>query len=140
MAADLHIHTTENVSDRDLSIFFSHTLGSRFSTGFIKIRFTPEEEQKANHNVGMSPNIWIGEVSWLKAGLLESPEEFIPDTVGKISEIIGEHLPIINDELILKIKNAFDLPNKTQYKIANENDVINFLQEHKDERCFTVSW
>jgi hypothetical protein len=87
-----------------------------------------------------TPNIWIGEVSWLKAALFEEPEMFIPGTVVKISDLIGEELPIITDGLINKIVEAFNAENNTSYSLANPKEVEDFLKQYKGLPCFTISW
>ena len=140
MAANLHMHIFERMTEEDLIIFSSNILGSKyFSWSFGN---PPSEEKKdiAWKNIMNSPNIWVGEVSWLKAGLFEDSKTYIPDTIGEISNIIGEDLPIIDDEIIQKILRAFELENKTSYNVAKKDDVKNFLLDHKGKKIFTVSW
>lgn len=97
-----------------------------------------------------TPNIWIGEVSWLKADLFKDKEMFIPNTVANISELIGQELPTITDEFIEKVMNAFELVNNTKreggvwdgegYSLANPDDVKEFLERYKGKKVFTISW
>jgi hypothetical protein len=87
-----------------------------------------------------TPNIWVGEVSWLKAAFCEDNETFIPDAINKISDIIGEDLPVIDDDLINKIAEAMKLPNKTSYSLENAETVIAFLNQYRGEKVFTISW
>lgn len=140
MAADLSIHVLEGVTEDDLSVFFSHTLGSKHCKLFEKF---PEQaaQDKAWSAVSESPSVWVGEVSWLKADLLDAKEEFVPDIVGQVHEIIGENLPEIDDALIGKIHGAFfkSKPH-TLYKVAEKEYVMKFLEEHRGKRVFTVSW
>lgn len=141
MAADLHIHIkTDDITEKDLEIFFSSNLGSKYCHFPAFKRYEKKEETKAWKVIEKSPNIWIGEVSWLKAGLLNAKKEFVPSTVQKISEIIGEDLPILNKQLIEKIFDAFLLNNKTQYKLASVRKVVTFLQKYIGKPVFTVSW
>jgi hypothetical protein len=97
--------------------------------------------------IANSPNIWIGEVSWLKAQLFDKPGQFIPEPVGHISDAIDEDMPVIDDDLIELIMEAFTLPNSTghgDFKVFEVTDrgekVREFLEEHRGKRCFTVSW
>jgi hypothetical protein len=89
-------------------------------------------------------------VSWLKAALFDDNTTYIPDTVAKISELIGDSLPILTDELIGQIIATFDLPNNTVkkngvwngkgYELAHLDDVKVFLKQHKGKQIFTISW
>lgn len=137
MAADLHIHIFKGITEQDLADFNSNTFGSKY--------FNPRsvfEKSKDNSYDKMceTPQIWIGEVSWLKAALLEDSERFVPGTVMQISELIGEDLPVLDDELIAKILAAFDTPNATGYSLAAADEVAEFLEQHKGKQVFTVSW
>ncbi len=152
MAADLYLHIYEGIEEKDLAIFFSNSIGSKYFN--LDNRKNAENNRREGSGEGnwkesweesyekiaKTPNIWIGEVSWLKAMLFEDRDIFIPSTVDMINDIIGEVLPIINEELITKILNAFDLENKTCYELAKKEDVEKFLVENKGKRLFTVSW
>lgn len=137
MAADLHIHVmTEDMSEDDLRVFFSNALGSKwFNPGVDKDYESPEYKRVID-----SPNVWIGEVSWLKAALLEDNDTFVPDPVGNISELVGEDLPIIDDDFIIKVDAALRVPNFTDYTIAEPDKVVKFLEEHRGKRVFAISW
>lgn len=140
MAADLHVHVLEGITEDDLRIFFSNTLGSK--------HFSPVTVGERNDygpgsiydRVGNSPNVWIGEVSWLKAMLLEDGETFIPEPVQAVQELIGEDLPVLDDELQAKLLEALQRPNRTGYTVAARDDVVEFLTEHRGKKLFTVSW
>ena len=135
MAADLHIHIFEGITEEDLADFNSHTLGSKY--------FDLRRPQRSllDNPAGETPNVWIGEVSWLKAGLFEDGEQaYIPDTVREISRLIGEDLPVLDDELIKKIGDAFDLPNQTGYSLSEGEEVLAFLEQHKGKKAYTISW
>lgn len=139
MAADLHIHIFEGLTEEDMKIFFSNTIGSKY--------FDEESTEKTENlydqtydKIAKTSSIWVGEVSWLKAALFEDSENFIPSTVEHIDKVIGEDLPIIDDELITKIISAFDLENKTRYELAKKEEIENFLINNKGKRIFTVSW
>ena len=102
MAADLHIHVrTPELTDDVMRMFFSSTIGdgkwcipfpedsdSEESKSVMdkwwetKMKLEDQEKEwEKTHDMDLhvlfshSPNIWIGEVSWLKAGLLEDEEE-----------------------------------------------------------------
>lgn len=141
MAADLSIHIkTDEVTENDLRVFFSHVLGSKYCNLFFGPRFSQNEEDKAYKAISQSPSIWIGEVSWLKAALMEDNETFVPNAVQKVSGYIGEDLPELTDELIDKILGALISENKTSYKVARVEEVKEFLNQHKGKQVFTVSW
>jgi hypothetical protein len=145
MAADLHIHllaedaSQQGMTEEDLPVFFGSTLGSKYFTGLgWQYPFSAKEPlyEKTSHD----DNIWIGEVSWLKAALFEDAETFVPDAVGAISEIIGEDLPVIDDELIAQVDEALKLKNTTSYSLANAQEILDWLNQHKGRRAYTISW
>ena len=88
----------------------------------------------------MLPDVWVGEISWLKATLLENVEKYVPSTVGQVDDIIGEELPEIDMVLMAKIEEAFNSPNETTYRLAKKNDVLKWLSSNKGKRVFTISW
>jgi len=92
-----------------------------------------------HRDISATPSVWIGEVSWLKAALFNDDDTFIPDPVEKISELVADK-PIITDKLIRAIGNALKLDNKTQYKVAEADNVTKFLRGHKGKRVFSISW
>jgi hypothetical protein len=136
MAADLHIHILKGIEESDLAAFNSNTLGSKY----FNPRTVDQTDFSIYDKIGDTPNVWVGEVSWLKAALFEDAAEFVPSAVEAIHGFIGEDLPVIDDELIDKVASAFALANTTQYKLENDEKVIEFLRQHKGERAFTVSW
>lgn len=146
MSADLHIHAmTEDMTEQDLRVFFSHTLGSRWGVrlgpqGLIGTRYTREEEDAAHKKVMDTDNIWIGEVSWLKAMVTEDQSEYIPSVVSAVSDIIGESMPVLDEALFQKLVGAFEAPNKTGYTVSNGEDPVSWLRSHMGARLFTVSW
>ena len=140
MAADLHIIIAgEQITEEVLAVFFSSTFGSKyFNPG--NLQPTRSDSDRYFELVSEAPQIWIGEVSWLKASLFGEAEEFIPRTVGTISELIGEDLPVLDDELIGKILAAFDLPNATSYSLNEKEKVAEWLEQYKGQKVFTCSW
>lgn len=143
MSADLHIHVYEGLEEDDLPQFCRNTMGSkRFGGGFgfAGLRSGPLPEAIYDR-IGATPQIWIGEVSWLKAALVEDGDEtFIPSTVQVVHDAIGEDLPVLDGDLYEKIVTAFSEENRTGYRLAELEDVKTFLREHMGKRLFTVSW
>ncbi len=142
MAADLHIHIlTNECTEEHCRAFRSNMLGSKdFRPGYDRV-FEKLHDCDLFTLVGNTPQIWVGEVSWLKAALMEGgDEEFVPDPIGAIYDIIGEDFPAIDDALIAKVKDAMLLPNKTQYSLADAEKVLAFLEQNKGRKAFTVSW
>lgn len=139
MAADLHIHIkTDDIKEENMRAFFQSCMGSKYFNMFSRMDY--ETERKLSEPINKSPNIWVGEVSWLKAGLTEDSESFIPTTVAKIQELIGDREPIIDDNLIEQITKAFDLRNATGYSLNTKSVVKKFLLKHKGKKIFTISW
>jgi hypothetical protein len=138
MAADLYIHVvTPDVTEYLLSHFNSNLIGSKwFKEEFV---YEPEKDEDAYKKIAATPMVHVGEVSWLKAALFND-KSFIPQPVQEIADIIGEELPIIDDALINKVRNALRAPNDTSYEINDNDEIISFLIEHKGKKCFTVSW
>jgi hypothetical protein len=134
MSADLCIHIFEGIAEEDLAEFNSHTFGSKYFD-LSKKSFSNEVFDK----ILGTERIDVGEVSWLKAAVTDS-DEFVPGPIGKLVDIIGEDLPVIDDELIAKIGEAMKVPNKSGYSIKSEHDVVTWLQARKGKRIFTVSW
>lgn len=169
MSADLHIHIrTPELTDELVASFFSSTIDSKYY-GYSRDRkatlqdiknhphwkwlekdFDPQTGEllpgKYGHDlayivVADTPNIWVGEVSWLKAALFDNAAVYIPNTIERISEILSaEDGQPITEEVIAEMKAAFELPNETGYSLAKADEVIGFLQEHLGEKAFTVSW
>ena len=139
MAADLHIHVfDDDMVKQSYITMHRHSLGSKFFD--LTVRQPHSDWSHAADRVSATPNVWVGEVSWLEANLTEDPETFVPSTVEKVAEIIGEEFPVVDDALIEKIAHAMDLDNKTAYRLAKANEVIDFLKEHRGKKAFTISW
>lgn len=138
MSADLHIHAFKDndLTDEDFKCFFAHNLGSKWFNldGGCKNLDCEHDERICN-----TDNIWIGEVSWLKAALFDD-DKYIPDTVARVNEIIGENLPICDEILIENIMTSFYLPNKTSYRTAQAKKINTWLKNHMKYNLFTISW
>jgi hypothetical protein len=137
MAADLHIHVVpDDIEEGTIAAFFSNTLGSKYFGG----RFSEEQRNAAFPRIADTPNVWIGEVSWLKAALFGDSGTFVPSTVQLVQDAISEDLPTLDDELERKLLAAFEATNDTGYNLASADKIRAFLAEHKGKRLFTVSW
>lgn len=143
MAADLHIHVVPNepvtalvydydkpAGERESTItrtidnavfksFFSHTLGSKW----FSLSNTQEvSDDEAYALISHTPSVWVGEVSWLKAALFENEEDFVPGVVVQISDLIGQDLPVIDDQLIAKARAILERgDNVTNYAVSHIN-------------------
>lgn len=96
-----------------------------------------------HEKISNTPNIWVGEVSWLKAALYDDSETFVPSPIAKVSEIIDEKnkgKALVTDEFIDDIRKALTLSNITGYTISNAKDVVKFLKKYRGKYVFTISW
>lgn len=134
MAADLHIHVVnEKITEPMLRTFNAPIL--------IGPGVDNTARNLAYETIGDSEQIWVGEVSWLKAMVYQDTEEFIPGPVMKIAEIIPSYPPVlVNDVLVKMVEEALQTPNQTTYSTANPEEVLDFLKAHIGQLVFTVSW
>lgn len=166
MAADLHIHVlTDDITEDDMLIFNGNHMGSHYwcweyppmegEEGFcvdgrenhkrrLQLYAAHGDEHELDRlgysKIANTPDIWIGEVSWLKAAICES-DEFLPGPVVAVSELIPDYPhPVLTTGLMDQIISAMDVPNKTQYTVATVETVKEFLQQHLHKRIFTISW
>ena len=146
MSADLHIHVLDNgAEEKHLAGLQANTIGSKYCKDFRDDDYDYYNGEYADWDesyriISETSNVWVGEVSWLKAAFLDDPKSFIPQPILKIHEIIGEDLKIIDDNMISEISDALSLKNKTAYSLSRKNKVLSFLKKHKGEKVFTVSW
>lgn len=96
-------------------------------------------------------DIWVGEVSWLKAALFGDNETFIPSLIDIVSDTYPRYqLTEITDETIEKVAEAFLLKNNTKkkggvwngkgYSLAKKESIIEWLEARKGKLAFTISW
>ncbi len=149
MSADFTIHIMEGITEEDLKIFHSNTLGSKWGPQLTNYGFEMREVSNAEWDlackkISKTPQIWIGEVSWLKANFSDNDSgKYVPDTIQVIEDIFGKEEVIrLTDDNIEKIKEALKLPNNNpHYDINHHMDkVLTFLNTHKGKKAFTVSW
>ncbi len=136
MAADLHIHVFTGMTEDDLAAFRNNHMGSRH---FGAVPYNQRRWDKACDRIAATPQVWVGEVSWLKSALF-GDDSYVPDAIAGVSDIIGEDLPVVDDDLIARIAEALGRENTTPYEVADDEDVLAFLHKHQGERVFTVSW
>lgn len=93
--------------------------------------------------VGETPSIWVGEVSWLKAGLFEDSDKYVPGPIMAVSKLIDEDnngLATIDEEFLKKLEDAIAQPNSTNYSIENSKPILDFLRQYMGSQVFTISW
>lgn len=70
--------------------------------------------EAARRTYEREPNVWIGQVSWLKAGLFEDAG-WIPNAVGQISWLVGHEGITLTPGLAGAIMASLNLPNRSNY-------------------------
>jgi len=140
MAADVHLHILEGVTEEEVKLFLSNRLGSKY---YDESKYQEHEKRydELVEKMANTPQVWVGEVSWLKAWLTGDKEAFVPSAVEKVTEVIGEDFPVIDDELIRKVEEAMKLGSgKSEYEVNDPEEVVNFLKEHKGKKVFWITW
>jgi len=151
MAADLHIHIrTPELTYEVMRLFFCNSLGSKWGPKSIFNCLSLSEEEKKAKSLGFknhdeisklvmnTDQIWVGEVSWLKASLFEDSDSFIPDFVQFIFDLISSN-SVITQEMVELVK-SWKGQNNTSYILKNKDDIVAFLERHLGEEAFVVSW
>ncbi len=89
----------------------------------------------------------VGEVSWLKAALLEDSPRYVPSLIGMVSEIIPELSTgtiKITNELIAEVKKAIigasQVEDSSIYEQGDPEALLLWLDSHKDWEVWSVSW
>jgi hypothetical protein len=143
MSAELCIHVmTDDLTEEEVKILLGGSLGSKwFDWQAMAWNQRTGRYDAVMRKVSETPHVVVGDVSWLKAALFEGGEdEFVPDTIGAVASIIGEDLPVLDEDLVNRIIGAYELPNRTNYELAAPEPVVEFLRAHQGQRIFTVSW
>lgn len=136
MAADLYIHVTEGLSEETEKCFFGPNLVP-----------PPRPTCKGYDCVHMDeveacPSVHVGDVSWLKASLFDEVDKYVPAPVYRVSELLPSSQEI-TPELVEQIDAAFDLENKSIYKIdfgEKRKRVNTFLRRYMGRQAFVASW
>ncbi|MDF5756594.1 hypothetical protein [Spongiactinospora sp. TRM90649] len=139
MSADLYIHAMSGVTEEDLECFFSSSFGSRWENRSQACTRPPRCAHR--QAVSDSPSVWIGEVSWLKAALLED-SGYVPEPVEAVTKMIGEHLPVLDEDLRAGLLRAIAVHNQraANYRVVRDESVVGWFDKHMGARLFTVSW
>lgn len=141
MAADLHIHVYLGLDESDLKDFLCVVPGSKYFSMLAAVKVQRSGKwEKAFERIGATPNVWVGEVSWLKAAVTGDADAYVPAPVRAVFDIIGEDLPVIDDALIERIRAALDIETTLPYAVAKAEDVVAFLEKYRGRQVFTVSW
>lgn len=142
MSADLTLHVmTPELTEDDVHVLLGGSLGSKwFTWAVMSWNQRTGRYDAVLRKASETPQVHVGEVSWLKAALTEDPDTYVPDVVQAVSDIVGEDLPVIDDALISRVAGAFDVPNRTEYSVSDGRAVVAWLHEHRGERVFTLSW
>ena len=141
MSADLYIHAIDNgVTVDDVKLFSCNALGSKYFTGFGAPQPSRHDSEELLERIARTPQIWVGEVSWLKAALCDDAGTYIPDVVDHVQTVVGEDFPQVTEELIAALRTGFVLPNTTNYSTGDWEKIEAFLREHMGKQLFIVSW
>ncbi len=137
------LHIYEGLTEDDIREFESSSLGSPYFS--IERKPFDSEKVASNHEkIAGTPIFDVGEVSWLKANLLENADRYIPGPIDKLNDIFPTELvkdfTVITDEVIEKVKEAIGVTNETSYKLEYLFPLIGFLTEHKGKQVFSASW
>ena len=143
MGAELCIHVYKGLTEQDFKIFFANSMGSKYFRGFGG-GYTVAQHETLGYDeilkkIMDTPSVSVGDWSPLKAALFDD-DKFLPTPLEKIQEIIGEDLPVIDNEMIEKIGNALGLENTTYYDVSSDVPIVSFLMKHRGEQVFTMSW
>jgi hypothetical protein len=80
------------------------------------------------------PHVWIGQVSWLKGGLFEEWDRYVPGPVEQVSRLIGDQGIVLTPGVAGAIMAAMNLPNRSIYG----KPMIRYVkQEEYDEAVAT---
>lgn len=144
MAADLSIHAlTEPCTEADLARFFKNTLGSKWFAPWMDGTSAYGRDDDSFSVVAHTPQVWIGEVSWLKASLSDPYDDsYVPEAVEGIHDLIGENLPVLDATMRDRILALLKEPQvrARPYSVEDPEVVAEWLDQHMGERLFTVSW
>ena len=139
MSAQYTLHIYEGLTEDDIRAFNTNTFGSPY--------FAPrfgEMDIESYKKIAETPKHIVGDVSWLKAMIMEDEETYIPDPISVLSDIfpqtLVEDFTVITDDVIEQVKEAYGKPNQTEYNLKELEPLIGFLTDHKGRQVFSVSW
>lgn len=140
MSADLSIHALVYVTEDELAEFKSNTLGSDYFSWTKRVPY--ERSNELYEKFANTPSVCVGEVSWLKAGLTGDSDTYIPPLCEAVSSCFEHDLMLCDDAFIARMAAAIKQakPNSTGYETSEGEPILKFLEEHKGEKVFTISW
>lgn len=129
MSADLTIYAvapgaTNIVHDALALVLGEYIIGDRWEPDEVEnwtkqgVRvLTWDEYQAAWDLIGDTPQVtrqWVGQVSWLKAGLMDDSDLYIPGAIRAISNMLSEPR-VLTLGLLGQMMVAFNLPDRSIY-------------------------
>jgi hypothetical protein len=67
------------------------------------------------------------------------PSFYVPSAVGAINDIVEDHFPVIDDNLIVEIMAALALPNITCYRLNDSASIMKWLADHRGQVIVAIS-
>lgn len=130
MTADFHIHVLEGVTNQDVDNFLVPVVTPEYRPHWRLLM----------ERIARTPNIWVGEVSWLGAAITEDESTSIPDTIMALDRMLQTR-PKLTPELERQILATFTLPNHTDhYRVADVQQVAAFLARYRGKQLFAITW
>jgi hypothetical protein len=127
-----------SITEHDIYEWHIELLDAVVDVDDVIVDLTNEEESL----IWNTPSIEIGEVSWLKAALLED-DDYIPETIFLIRNLVDVEYPelvTIDDEFVEEVRKAFEISNTTNYRLKDSESVVQFLRKYKGKKVFHISW
>ncbi len=129
MSAQYMLHIYEGLTEDDIREFESSTFGSPYFN-FQSGPYDADKMSKNHDRIANTPHFDVGEVSWLKAGLIEDPDRYISGPIDKLSDIFPNSLvkdfTVITDEVIDRVKEAIGVTNQTSYQLEYLFPLVDF--------------
>lgn len=139
----MHIRTDE-ISDKDMEIWFSNTLGSPLFTWDNH----PDKEKRWDELYSIiarrTPKFEFGEHSFLK-GALTDDDRYVSDAV-QLEDIIKDETgygELITEEIIKQVKewaDSFKGDTSYYHNQIDMKELIKFLKKHKGKKAFFTCW
>lgn len=136
MATEFRIHVLTDVfTEAHLAAIFSNHLGSKYEDpdpfSGAKERFQVEHSCSLYDMALKTPYVLVG----------RGPGMNHHNAIDAVIDVIGEDLPVIDDVLIARIREALNMRDENPYwTLAPFDEVTAFLKRNKGERVFTILW
>lgn len=113
MAADLYLYA---IPDDPALLDMLTRMDAAEAEGAWEDYYEPESVVFGLHTDKPRDNVWIGEVSWAKAGPIGSDDwqKWVPDMVWDIDRMLDGN-PVLTPQLAAKIMVAMNRPNRSWY-------------------------